>query len=168
MSGNENSEDDNNFLSKVKELKEKNLSNSPAVRKSPQRQFFSNPNDLIKESPNENNYEEHSMYDTNNTNNNTKDKYAYNKGNQKPGWNNFYNSKNTKNYSSHSNFNNQNLTTHTSKNTEINNKRFEVEPTQNKRNMVSNFIKSTPSKNIKAEKPSSNKNYKSKSKFILN
>lgn len=166
MSGNENSEDDNNFLSKVKELKEKNLSNSPALRKSPQRQLYSNPNDLIKESPNENNYEEHSVYDTNNTNYNAKDKYAYNKGNQKPNWNSFYNSKNAKNYSSHSNFNNYNSTTHTSKNTEINNKRFEVESTENKRNLVGNFIKNTPTKNIKAEKPNSIKNFKSKSKIV--
>lgn len=177
MSGNENSEDEsNNFLSKVKVIKERNnASNSPIKNKSQgQKPNYVNQNALIKESANED-LEEASVdinYATNNnkknlnaTNSKTKSIASnYNNNhNQKAGWNSFYNSKNPKHT-----LNNK----IPSNNTDINNKRFEIDPLENKRSVVNNALnKNKNNSNINNsaknastnEKPNVIKNYKSKS-----
>ncbi len=172
MSGNENSEDENNnFLSKIKEIKERNLSISPAVRKSPQRQLYQNESELIKESTNEFDFEENSVLDGNNLKNNNSQKVKFTneiRNNQIHSWNNNLKNnagKSKKNLSvnkSSSNSNNNN-------NTEINNRRFEINPSDNKRNILANVNRNTPKDsrdvNKASEKRVSSKQFKSKSKL---
>lgn len=176
MSGNENSDDENmnnnNFLLKLKELKERNLSNSPAVRKSPQRHFYTNETELIKESTNECELEENSAfaYDENQAGNNfaqQKPKPIDNRINKRKSSNNLhFNSKSNKNNESKKNFS-LNKYSNNNYNTEINNRRFEIEPSENKRNIIANvnIIRNTPKINnfSKPDKNLPSKQYKSKS-----
>lgn len=160
MSGNENSEDENNFLSKLKELKDRNLSNSPALRKSPQKQFFTKETESIRETINEGDLEENSIHDNyNNTNNQMRTIGSINyKSNQRQSWNNSKNNNNTgkKNLS-------VNKYTKKNYNTEINNRRFEIEPVENKRNILNSINRITPKNNQKTDKGASSKLFKSKS-----
>ena len=169
MSGNENSEDESNkFLSKVKTINERNnLSKSPVKRKSPGHKLnYLNENALIKENANED-CEEPSVdisYANNNSkrimnNNNKRDLNINNNCNQQPGWNNFYNRKNPKQCLNDKN---------TSNNTDLNNKRFEIDPMENKRNVLNRNLNKNNNYvgNIdKAEKANGIKQFKSKSKF---
>lgn len=168
MSGNENSEDERKFFSKLKELKERNLSNSPAVRKSPQRQLYTNETELIKESANEGELEENSTYDGNyrNNHNDEKLKILQNPNNQRPCWKNVNNGKDKYNYDKKKNLS-VNKYSDGNYNTEINNRRFEIDPSENKRNIFNNGYRNTPKNNQNTDKSASSKKYKSKSNYFM-
>jgi hypothetical protein len=165
MSGNENSDDENSnnkFLNRIKEIKEKQIQNSPSTRKSPTKMDYFSPTDLIKEISNEAEFEESIDNHNDNANDNSNNiKNSTKSTNQKPAWNNNRNSKNNNNSGK------QIIMTNHSNNTEINNKRFEIDPSENKRSVVSSYNKGTPTNtsytNVKLERPSSTKHYKKKS-----
>jgi hypothetical protein len=170
MSGNENSEDENNFFSKLKELKERNLSNSPAIRKSPQRQFYTNENELITECAHEGDLEEKSIHYRNNTNTNNNNSCNSNSigninNNKRQSWNNIKNNTNdsTKKNLSVNKYSNKNY------NTDINNKRFQIDPSEDKRNILSiiNRNRITRKNNQKADKAISSNQFRCKSDFKI-
>lgn len=145
------SEDDNKFLNKIKQLKEKDLSNSPAIRCSPKKfnpNLGSNNNpdqNPIEEVINEHNIEESVMIydDVKDNKNNHNQEFHRNIANTytKKAWRKNYNSKNIPSNQKNDENKNINLTN----NTDINNKRFEIEPSENKKIIVQNMNKNLQS-----------------------
>ena len=76
------------------------------------------------------------------------------------------NSKSNQNYEGKKNpsFNNDNKHSKGNYNTEINNRRFEIDPLEDKRNILTTVNRNTPKNYNKAVKRDSSKQYKSKSK----
>jgi hypothetical protein len=163
------------LFSNIKAKNERNSSNSAAKKQTQSKKIqLVNQNFQIKESLNED-LEEPSVdisYANNphkkimnfNNNNNKNNNHINNK-NQKSGWNNLYNSKNFK----YNSIDNRNISNN---NTEINNKRFEVDQTEIKRNIVSGGFNRINNEDAvycdKVDKTNKKyQNYKSKSKFKI-
>ncbi len=156
---------------------DKEKSHSPYLIRNQISQNYANEQDQIKEIPNESDYKDQSEFNLNrsdnkikeniqantNSNKNHINRQQYRSQNEKQNWTN-YNNKNQINNA----FSKIPNTNNFLGNTDINNKRFEINPNENKRHLVSDLTKKNPnsnntSNNLKTEKYGFKKQSKGKS-----